>query len=308
MDKINVLLLSIHYPFAIKHYFENAFRRMPNIDLRTTGPYTANWSPWMGGMTLPLKYAVPPTYPLPFKPDVGRVPYDFVKAQIKDDWVPDLVITINAGINWTAKPSDGIVVSVGTDSHCLDYSHDRVISDKFFNMHPFYAQKGDIHLPYAFDASVMYATSNEKDADAVLIGMPYPQRIQWVSELRQRGLKVLFENGPIFDEYRELNNRAVIGLNWASLQDLNCRVFELMAMKLVPVINKVPDLDLLGFVDGEHYLGFNAHADAVERVMWAKEHPEEAQAIALAAHEKVHREDHTFDRRVRTILKECDLS
>ena len=122
---------------------------------------------------------------------------------------------------------------------------------------------------------------------------------------------MLFENGPILDEYRELNNRARIGLNWSSLDDLNCRVFELMGMKLCPVINHVPDLDRLGFVDGEHYLGFGGSkrlsgvAEAVEKVIWAKEHEDEARQIAINAYNKVIADGHTFDNRVETILKEC---
>ena len=75
MDKVRILLLSIHYPLAMKNYWENAIRRNPNLELVTTGPYTGQFIPWMGGMTLPMKYANPPTYPLPFKPDVGRIPY-----------------------------------------------------------------------------------------------------------------------------------------------------------------------------------------------------------------------------------------
>lgn len=308
MGKIKVLLLSIHYPLAMKSYFEASLRARPDIDLVTTGPYTGSFIPWKYGMNLPEKYAIPPTIPLPFPPNVGHVSYDLVKVKLPEGWVPDLVLTIDAGINWAGKPQDGIVATVGTDAHCLNYDHARRISDKFFNMHHVYSQKGDIDLPYAFSSEFFYPMSDvEKDTDAVLIGMPYPQRIQWVDELRRHGVSVLFENGPIFDEYRELNNRAKIGLNWASMQDLNCRVFELMGMRLCPVINHVPDLDRLGFEDGRHYLGFHTLSDAVERVLWAKEHPEQAQMIADNAYQKANQDGHTYKNRVETILRECGL-
>ena len=311
MDKkINVLLLSIHYPLAMKNYWENALRRNPNIDLKTTGPFTGSFIPWMGGMTLLEKYSIPPTYPLPFKPDVGRVPYALVKAHL-GDWIPDLVLCVDAGINWTQKPTDGIVASVFTDGHCLDYSHARAISDKSFNMHPKYAQAGDVELHYAFDPGVHYATSTEKDTDAVLIGMPYNGpysfRIDLVNALRNRGVSVLFENGPIFDEYRELNNRARIGLNWSSLGDMNARVFELMAMKLCPVIDRCDDLDKMGFVEGQHYLGFSNLEEAVVRVLWAKGNPDEAEAIALSAYNKVNQDNLTYDKLVDVVLKEFNL-
>jgi len=309
MDKVRILLLSIHYPLAMKNYWENAIRRNPNLELVTTGPYTGQFIPWMGGMTLPVKYANPPTYPLPFKPDVGRVPYALVSSKFPDQWKPDLVLTINAGIDWIDKPTDGVVASVGTDGHCLDYTHSRSISDKFFNMHPLYAKDGDVLIHYAFDPGTHYAmTDVEKDTDAVLIGMPYPQRISWVNALRANGVSVLFENGPIFDEYRQLNNRAKIGLNWSSMGDMNARVFELMAMRLCPVIDRCKDLSRMGFVEGQHYLGFDKLPEAVEKVLWAKEHPEEAGAIALSAYNKVHQDSLTYDKLVLDVLKECNLA
>ena len=287
-------------------YFLTSLQQRSDVDLISVGPFTNNWIPWLGGITVQSKHIIPPTIPLPFKPDIGKVSYDFVKAQLPVGWLPDIVITVDAGINWSYKPSDGVVVTVGTDGHVLNYTHARSISDKFFNMHGAYSMPGDLDLPYAFSSQYFYPMSDiEKDADAVLIGMPYENRIKWINELRNHGLKVLFENGPIYDEYRVLNNRATIGLNWSSMQDLNCRAFELMAMKLCPVMNKVPDLGRLGFVEGEHYLGFDKLLEAVEKVLWAKNHPNERDMIANCAYQKVTQDNHTFDNRVKTILKEC---
>ena len=114
-------------------------------------------------------------------------------------------------------------------------------------------------------------------------------------------------SGGTFDEYREMNNRAKIGLNWSSMDDLNARVFELMAMKLCPVINRVSDLARLGFRDGQHYSGFSDVNEAVEKVLWAKEHPEEAKMIADVAYNKVHTDNLTYDKLVDDVLKGCKL-
>jgi hypothetical protein len=311
MDKIKVLMLHIAYPLSMSRYFQRAFMRRDDVDFRDCGPYTGSWIPWMGGMTLSNKYAVPPTYVLPFPPNVGQVSYDLVKAQM-GDWKPDIVLTVDAGVHWSQKPNDGIVVHVATDSHCLDYDYQRKISDKFFNMHGAYSITGDLPLPYAFDPSICYPEDvpNLDDMkDAVLIGMPYDQRVMWVNELRKNGVSVIFENGPVFDEYRELNNHARIGLNWSSLNDLNCRVFELMAMQLCPVINRVSDLGQ-HFVEGTHYLGFSSLEEGVEKVLWAKNNPEDARRIAINAHDEVCKLDgkypqHSYDNRVDKILKEC---
>jgi len=309
MGKMKILCLSIWYPLAIARYWENAMKRNPNIDLITVGSYTGNWIPWGGtGMSLLDKYARPPTYPLPFKPNVGKVSYDFVRAQIPEQWKPDLVLTIDAGINWTHKPFEGIVATVGTDGHCLDYSHARSISDYFFNMHPVYSMSNDNLLSYAFDPGVHYAMSDvEKDTDAVLIGMPYEQRVQWVKRLRAAGVSVLFENGPVFDEYRELNNRARIGLNWSSMDDTNARCYELCAMRLCLVTNRTPDLKRAGFEEDRHYLGFSSLDEAVSKVLYAKNNPEIRDMIANNGYQFVTQNNMTYDNLIQTILKEIGL-
>ena len=307
MDKIKILMLHIVYPLSMSKYWKYALKRNPNIDLIDCGPYTGSWIPWLGGMTVKEKYATPPNYPLPFKSDIGRVPYALVKAQLPDKWTPDLVLTINAGIDWIDKPSDGVVASVGTDGHCLDYTHSRQISDKFFNMHPTYSEKDDVLLHYVYDPGTHYVTSTEKDTDAVLIGMPYPQRVEWVNALRAKGVSVLFENGPIFDEYRELNNRARIGLNWSSRGDLNARVLEISAMRLCPVIDRVSDLSIIGFEEDKHYIGFSNLEEAVEKVLYAKNNPDIAEMIANNAYQKVRNLNLTYDSLVNCVLKEFGL-
>lgn len=303
----------------MSRYFQRALKRRDDIDLVTTGPFTGAWMPWLGGLTVPTKYGIPPTVPLPFGASVGRVSYDLVRANLPPEWRPDVVLTVDAGICWSAKPHEGIVAHVATDPHALNYDYQRKISDKFFNMQKSYSQDGDIYLPYAYDPTVHYPEIEEhevmgpafrykkKDTDAVLIGMPYENRVKWVNELRKRGVSVIFENGPIFDEYRELNNRARIGLNWSSMDDLNARAFELAAMKLAPVMNFVTDADKF-FQVGRDYKGFPAQASlglqqAVNTVIYLKENDDVRIDIANNAYNAV--KPHTYDARVSQILKEC---
>lgn len=318
--KIKVLLLYIAYPLAIATYFKKAFQHRGDVDLRVAGPYTGSWIPWMGGMTLPEKYAVPIDIPLPFAPTIGEVNYDIVKTQL-GDWVPDIIINIDAGIHWKYKPSDGMVVTIGTDPHVLNewYDAPRKYSDKFYNMQLCYSKPGDRYLPYAYSQYDHYpihrvlenekylegVEQTEQDTDAVLIGMPYDQRTQWVSQLRAKGVSVIFENGPVFDEARALYNRGRIGLNWSSLQDLNARAFELPAMRLAPVMNLVPDVGRF-FEQGIHYKGFTNVAEAVEAVVWLKEHPKECDTMAQVAYENVKSE--TYDARIDLLLEECEFA
>jgi hypothetical protein len=305
--KIKVLLTYLVYPLAMATYFRKALEHREDVDLKVAGIYTGQWIPWMGGMTLPAKYAIPPDVPLPLSLNVNEYPYELIKGQL-GDWKPDLVIQVDAGFHAKYKPSDGMVVTVGTDPHVLNEFYDvpRKYSDKFFNMQAVYSKDRDVYLPYAYSKYDCYPMDDAfmgipLDTDAVLIGMPYEQRVQWVNELRKRGVRVIFENGPVFDEARELYNRGRIGLNWSSMDDLNCRAFELPAMKLCPVMNKVTDADRI-FVDGVDYLSFSNLNEAIEKVVWAKENPDKAQQIAERAYKNVEYE--TYDERVTTILKE----
>ena len=312
--KIKVLLLYLAFPLAMGTYFRRALERRVDIDLKVAGVYTGSFIPWMGGMELPRKYAIPIDIPLPFRPDIGEVNYDLVKAQL-GDWKPDIIINVDAGLHWKYKPSEGYVVTVATDPHVLDYSIPRSYSDKFFNMQKCYSKSGDVYLPYAYDPTVHYKMDDvvssttdprgykeTKDTDAVLGGMTYENRVQWVNELRKRGVSVLFENGPVFDEYREMNNRARIGLNWSSMDDLNARAFELPAMGLAPVMNHVPDIDNFMAAD-YHYLEFSTLPEAVEKVLWLKGHPTECQELAQRAYENI--QGQTYDARIQQIFMEC---
>lgn len=308
-DKIRVLCLSIIYPLAMSSYFKRALQRREDVEFVDCGPYTGSWIAWKGGCNVLEKYAIPPVIPLPFPPNVGRVSYDLVRAMLDNNgyqgWKPDIVLNVDAGICWHYKPTEGMAVHVATDPHCLNYDHQRSYSDKFFNMQMVYAKPNDLYLPYAFDPTVHFPTETVKDVDASLIGMAYQQRIQWVEGLKRHGVNVIFENGPIFDEYRELANRSRIGLNWSSLDDTNARAFEIPAFKLAPVMNRTTDMAQF-FSEDVDYAAFNHGGpvqDAIEKTLYLVNHPQEAQEMAERAYVKVL--PHTYDQRVRTILETC---
>uniref|UniRef100_A0A6H1ZAP7 Putative glycosyltransferase n=1 Tax=viral metagenome TaxID=1070528 RepID=A0A6H1ZAP7_9ZZZZ len=205
------------------------------------------------------------------------------------------------------KPDCGIVATVATDAHVLSYDVPRSYSDLMFNMHPHFAKPGDIPLPYAADTTCHFPEPDaEIDHDAVLIGLHYQQRDQWVAALRSRGMHVIYELGLVFDDYRQQVCRAPIGLNWSSSKDMNQRVFELMAMGRCPVIDRVPDLELVGLKEDVHYLGFDTLSEAVQKVEWALDNLNESQEIARRARKFV-LANHTYQHRVNAILKKAGL-
>jgi spore maturation protein CgeB len=167
-----------------------------------------------------------------------------------------------------------------------------------------YAIGDDIYLPYAYDPTVHYPMDIEKKYDACLIGLHYGHRDTLINRLISKGLKVHYSIGHIFDEYREINNKSKVGLNWSSRLDLNARAFELPAMGICPVQNTVPDMKNF-FVAGEHYLDFTNVEGAEKQVMAALNDGAMRKEIADAAFRKV--QPHTYDARVADILERVGL-
>lgn len=296
-----VLLLYMAYPFAIASYFRHVLEKRPDVELVTAGAYTGDTIPWNGGMRIPMRYVK--TVDLPLPPQIINPTWEMISRKVGSDF--DLVLNVDAGFHLTSKPNVPYAV-VLTDPHVLEswYAGVRPLADRVFNMQRFYMKDGDVHLPYACSPDHHYAMSDvEKIYDACLIGLHYEQRDRLVNALRGRGINIYYDLGKIYDEYRVLNNQSKIGLNWSSSMDINARTFEIMAMRQLPVINKLPHLGELGLEDGRHYLGFDGVDDAVNQVEFALAHPELSKMVANEAYQHVH-ENHTYEKRVEQIFQE----
>ena len=57
----------------------------------------------------------------------------------------------------------------------------------------------------------------------------------------------------------------------------------------------------LGFVDGEHFIGYHGMDDMVEKAQWALDNPLEREQIAEAGHKFV-RERHTYKHRMQQLF------
>ena len=295
------------YPFTLAHYFRHVLENMPDIELVTCGAYTGDHIPWGEGMTIPAKYVKSVDVPLP--PTVTLPSWRVLERKTGSDF--DAIINVDAGLHLHDKPSDIPYIVVGTDPHVFNdngwYDAVRPNADYFFNMQRYYMRPGDYHLPYACSPDHHYAMSDvEKKYDASLIGLHYLERNELVNALRAHGVSVFYDIGQIWDEYRQINNESRVGLNWSSRMDINARTFEMMAMMQVPVINRLPHLEELGLLEGQHYLGFDTVQEGVEKVQWALAHPNQSSAIALSAHNLVH-EKHTYKLRVKQIFDTIGL-
>lgn len=303
MTKKRVLLAYLAYPFAIASYFRHALEKRPDVELTTCGVFTGDQIPWNGGMRIPVRYVK--NVDLKFPPSINKPSWGAVKNTLKKDF--DLILNVDAGFHFKDKPDVPYAV-VATDPHVLEgwYSTVRPLADFFFNMQEYYKKDGDIVLPYACSPDHHYAMNVDKIYDASLIGLHYENRNALVSALRGKGYNVLYDIGLVWDEYRERNNQARVGLNWSSLFDINARTFEMMAMKQIPVINRLPHLEKLGLFENRHYLGFDTVQEGVEKVEWALNNPQQAETIAINAHNLVH-ETHTYEHRIDEIFKAVGL-
>ncbi len=303
MGKKKVVLTSTFYPMSISRFFERALRRRDDIELLTAGPYTGTWIPWSGGMHLPSEHAIAPDIPLAQNAiqtgERGLIPFSMIEAQLPEAWQPDIWLQVNAGFFLGGKPKHGQHIGVGTDPHVFSYDEHRATADIFYSMQKCYAQLGDKYLPYAYDPMLHFPEERERKFDACLIGLPYGERIQLIDALRERGLNIYADLGPVFDEYRRLYCSAPVALSWSSKDDLIARVFEGLAMGRAVVCNRVPDLELF-FEPGKDLYAFDTMDEAVEGATNLIAEPTAARLFASCGMAAV--APHTYDVRVQQIL------
>ena len=302
-----ILLLYKAYPFTIASYFRHVLEKRPDVELVTAGEYYGDSIPWNGGMRLPAKYVK--TVDLPLPPGMSVVPWSTIENRLGKDF--DLILNVDATFHLTNKPPVPYAV-IATDPHVLKewYKQVRPLADYFFNMQKYaeyQLRDDDIWLPYACSPDHHYAMSDVKKInDACLVGLHYEQRNKLVQALRYENMNVHYSIGQVWDEYRIISNQSHIALNWSSLQDINARIFEGMAMRNIVLTNRLPHMEDLGLEEGKHYLGFDTIQEGVEKAIWARTNPDFAFSIALTGHNFVH-ENHTYEIRCETILRTCGL-
>jgi len=300
--RLKVGISSLVYPVTMARYFIDAFERRKDLEVFTVGPFSGAYIPWNGGMTLPQRYVKTPFFPLP--KDTPMIPYEAVSNQMPKDL--DLFIQIDAGWHFTTRPHARVVATIQTDPHVLRGHYQKITYpvDFTFCMQTPYKLPGEIYLPYACDDNWFYPEDEMQEYDACLIGLHYEQRDKLVAALRNKGMKVYYDIGVVYDEYRQLYNRSKVAISWSSLNDTPVRVWEAFGMQVPLVTNRLPDLETF-FVEDKHYLGFSNLAEAVSKVEYALQHYDEMLKMARDAYQVIVDGKHTFDNRVQSILDTC---
>lgn len=313
---INVVVAGTHYAVtAGLMYITRAFRNRGDCNVITVGPYPGLWMPWttkhgVAGMSMPESYDQQPNIPLQYDGGLQSAPISFIENKLPDGFIPDLWLDVNAGFHLEGKPKNGIRARFLTDPHTGlrgVYNGTAHFYDYTFNPQANYANAGEIYLPYGADSTWHKRIPDlERLYDVALIGNIYAQRVQLMNNIN--GIyRTFFELGPAQEDARRIYSQSTIGINWSSLQDLTARVFELMSLGCVPLINRVPGLVGL-FEENTHYLGFDSEGEAISKIKDILDNPAETEKIAKNAENVIITNRHTWDDRVTTILEVCGLT
>jgi glycosyltransferase involved in cell wall biosynthesis len=305
-ETIKVGFVSIFYPLFMGRYMLEALLRRKDVEVWTAGPFTGRWIPWQGGMNLPGEYVYQPDLPMA-SGSPATLSWLAVEKNKTLPFEPDIWINVSSTLKTIGRPEKGVYAVIAADPHVLNYDEERGKADLFFNMQKPYMKPGDRWLPYGYDPIWHAQTTvpvEERDIDATLLGLPYPNRNQLVSRLTGMGFNVRYDVGPCYNDAREIYHRSVIGLNWSSLLDTTARVFEIMAFGICPVLNRVPDLMEM-FEEGRHFIGFDTVDQAASRIDTLLNNKDMAQEVGENARRAV--EEHTWDARMDHVLKEAGL-
>lgn len=111
--------------------------------------------------------------------------------------------------------------------------------------------------------------------------------------------------GPAdYTQLGAIYSQARIGFNYSIADDVNMRVFEVLAARALLVTNALrhDDLHRLGLEDGQHLVLYRTPQELLERLEYYVAHPEEREAIAQAGCIVV-RQHHTYTHRMTRLLE-----
>jgi spore maturation protein CgeB len=179
------------------------------------------------------------------------------------------------------------------------------------------------YVPFAMDPnwfSPRELTEAEKEkysADVCFIGAPYPDRIELLSLVKDKNLKIFgwqgwentalaaYYHGPLSaQESAKAYSIAKICVNTniqPPISGVNMKTFEIPAAGGFQLSDYRSDVEQLFVIDKEIII-FHDLQEFQNKVRYYLEHDTERQAIAIAGHKRF-LENHTLDRRVGQILE-----
>lgn len=165
--------------------------------------------------------------------------------------------------------------------------------------------------PVGCDPKIHYVGVREKKYDGCFIGNFHNNlagpRIEALDAFFKACTGPIFFGNRIFQEVTEKYAESRLVFNRSINGDANMRVWETLCSGSCLVTDRVPDLELLGLVDGVHYAGYDSpeEAHSIAHDLLAQE--ERREEIAAAGRAFV-LERHTYAHRVRTMLEKLQLN
>jgi hypothetical protein len=163
--------------------------------------------------------------------------------------------------------------------------------------------RGAVWVPLACDAELHGATGGEPRWDVAFIGTDggVPRKF-YLQALRERYPRARIGHAK-HTELGAVYGRARIGFNYAIADDVNMRVFEVLAARALLVTNALAgdDFQRLGLEDRRHLVLYRSPRELFELIDHYLTHPDERRRIAEAG-ETLVLERHTYVHRVQALL------
>lgn len=160
-----------------------------------------------------------------------------------------------------------------------------------------------VWVPLGCDSQLHGRQPGSRDLDLAFVGTEggIPRKI-YLQALRERYPNSWLQDAPHTD-MGTIYSRARIGFNYSIRDDVNMRVFEILASGTLLLTNRLShdELECLGLREGEHYVAYRSPGELIDLIAYYLAHPTEREGIA-AAGMAVALERHTYAHRVRQII------
>jgi len=162
---------------------------------------------------------------------------------------------------------------------------------------------GGVWVPLACDPQLHGPVEGVVQWDVACVGTEggVPRKF-YLQALRERYPNSFIGHAP-HTELGAIYSRAKIGFNYAIRDDVNMRVFEVLASGALLVTNALghDDLAQLGLTDGVHYVGYRRPQELWDVLDYYLSHDAPRAAIAQAGMTVAHQR-HTYQHRLRQML------
>ncbi len=300
---MNILIFYRHFPVAMGQYIKWALQELGH-NVFSVGPYSNGKIPWGEQYYFP-QYRFPPDLEIPDMPVYPLA--DVLDKARQKGFIPEMIFQASDNTYLAGKALVKNII-VGTDPHCVDYKPALKDTNYYICMQKVYMlpeKRGfkQYWMPYGYDKNIhKYQKETEIKYDVVFCGLQYPQRIETLKLISQKGWRVYNGLGLIYEEYVDLYNQGMIAFNWSSQQDLPARFWEGMAMRRAVLTNRVPDLAEFDLEEGVDYLGFSSMEEAVEKADFYLKRPKLLFKIGTNAWCKARFQKHHWAARLKKLI------